>query len=257
MILSFYLGVALGLAIFFSKAPVLREARPGDDVWYQANASLLVASVLMLAAAVVGARVVFSIPLEIRANWIFRVSPLPGVPQCLSAARRTMYCFAIVPVWSVSAVTLFWLWPLRYALEHLIILCLFAAIIAELCLCGFQKVPFTCSYPPGKTNMPMLWAGYWLAFLIYAFSMAKLESWMLRKPARLIVFYLVAGILFAGFEWWRRKADSVGVTLIFEDAADPAVLTLGLGEIAWTTSTTSRSDSAVRRPSSSRVSSAE
>ena len=100
---------------------------------------------------------------------------------------------------------------------------------------------------------------YWVGFLIYAFSMANLESWMVKRPARLIPFYLVVAIIFAGFEWWRRRADAVGVALVFDDAADPVVLTLGLGEIAWTTTATSREDSrpVVRRPSSSRVSRVE
>jgi hypothetical protein len=82
---------------------------------------------------------------------------------------------------------------------------------------------------------------------------------MVKRPVRLIPFYLIVAIIFGGFEWWRRRADAVGVTLIFDDAADPAVLTLGLGEIAWTTTSTTREDrpAAVRRPSSSRVSRAE
>ena len=70
-----------------------------------------------------------------------------------------------------------------------------------------------------------------MAFLVYAFSMANLESWMVKRPRRLIPFYLIVAISFAGFEWWRRRQDAVGVALIFDDAADPAVLTLGLGEI--------------------------
>ena len=95
---------------------------------------------------------------------------------------------------------------------------------------------------------------------MYAFSMARMESWMVKKPLRLIPFYLVVLILFAGFEWWRRRMDSVGVNLIFDDAADPVVLTLGLGEIAWTMGLTSREEKkpgVVRRPSSSRASPVE
>jgi hypothetical protein len=88
--------------------------------------------------------------------------------------------------------------------------------------------------------------------------MANLESWMVRRPVRLIPFYAMVAIIFGFFEWWRRRADSVGVVLVFDDAADPAILTLGLGEIAWTTTATSRADSVVvRRPSASRVSRVE
>ncbi len=121
----------------------------------------------------------------------------------------------------------------------------------------FRKIPFTCSYPPGKANISIMWGAYWAGFLVYAFSMASLESWMVKRPLRLIPFYLIVAIIFGGFEWWRRRADSVGVALVFDDAADPVILTLGLGELAWTRTATSRGDTALRRPSSSRVSRVE
>jgi hypothetical protein len=131
-----------------------------------------------------------------------------------------------------------------------------SALLIEALTMEFKKIPFTCSYPPGKANVTILWAGYWAGFMVYAFSMANLESWMVKRPVRLIPFYLAVAVIFEGFEWWRRRADAVGVALVFDDAADPVVLTLGLGEIAWTTTATSREDSraSVRRPSSSRAS---
>jgi CubicO group peptidase (beta-lactamase class C family) len=228
VILSFYLGIALGLAIFFSKAPALRETRPGADVWYHANASLLVATTLMIAAAVVGARVVFSIPLEIRANWTFRILPLPGVPQCLSAARRTIYFVAILPVGSALAVALLWLWPLRYALEHLAILLLLAAIIAELCLYSFRKIPFTCSYLPGKSYFHMAILAF-AGLVLITIRGAALERAALDDPAQYaaILFVLAAGLALAR---WRttREAHSEISALQFEDPPDPAVMSLGL-----------------------------
>jgi len=228
VILSFYMGIALGLAIFFSKAPALRETRPGADVWYYANASLLVATTLMMAAAVVGARVVFSIPLEIRANWIFRVLPLPGVPRCLSAARRTIYLLAIAPVGLVLAIALLWFWPLRYALEHLTILILLAAIIAELCLYGFQKIPFTCSYLPGKSYFHMAILAFG-GLMLLSIRAAALERGALDHPAQcgLICGALLVGLVVAR---WRtnREAHSELAALQFEDPPDPAVMSLGL-----------------------------
>ena len=155
VILSFYLGIALGLAIFISKAPVLRQQQSATDVWYQLNAPLLVASALMMSSAVVGARVVFSMPLELRANWIFRVMPPPGVPRCLAASRRALYGLAVTPVWAVLAALFFWIWPWRAAAGHLLVLGLLGMIVAELCLHGFQKIPFTCSYLPGKSYFHM------------------------------------------------------------------------------------------------------
>jgi hypothetical protein len=154
VLLSFYIGVGLGLALFISKAPVLGEQRP-EDLWHQLNASLLVSSTLLLCAAIVGTRVVFAMPLERRANWMFRVMPLPDAVHSLAARRRALYAIGVFPIWAALAALAFWFWPWREALEHATVLALVGMIVAELCLAGFRKIPFTCSYLPGKSHFHM------------------------------------------------------------------------------------------------------
>ena len=60
VILSFYIGLAVGLAIFFANPPALRTQLSGSDPWHQVNAPMLMASFIMMGAAVLGARVLFS-----------------------------------------------------------------------------------------------------------------------------------------------------------------------------------------------------
>jgi hypothetical protein len=79
----------------------------------------------------------------------------------------------------------------------------------------------------------VLWIFYWAAFTTYAYSMASLEAWMVLRPRRLLLFYLAAAAVWWGFERYRRRGDAIGFTLMFEDAPDPIVRTLGLSEIAW------------------------
>ena len=74
VILSFYLGIALGLAILLSSGTALQHLSLENGAWYRVNMRLAKASDIILCFAVLGIRVVFSMPLEIRANWIFRVT---------------------------------------------------------------------------------------------------------------------------------------------------------------------------------------
>jgi hypothetical protein len=227
VILSFYLGVALGLGLFISKAPILYKQAGPPDIWFQANVPLLVASILMMVAAVMGTRVVFAIPLEVRANWIFRILPLPGVPQCLEASRRSLYALA-APVWLALAVLLFWLWPWRAAAEHLALLALLCIIVGELRLHGFHKIPFACSYQPGKSRFNMAA----LAFGCVVFLMVKgaaVEEAALRTCALYVA--IVGGLMAAALLCWRRtrvEAQSKGVSLDFDDPPEPAILSLAL-----------------------------
>jgi len=246
--LAAYAGVGLALA-----AQVMPAVRNRDQ-WLSLP---LVVGFFLLS----GMRFIFTIPSELPANWQFRISNTDRQRPALNGTRTAMAWFGVMPLFLALLPFYFFFWSPGVALANLVFSVTLSLLLIEVLTVELRKIPFTCSYPPAKPNVTILWAGYWVGFLAYAFSMANLESWMVKRPRRLIPFYLIAAILFAGFEWWRRRADAVGVALIFDDAADPAVLTLGLGEIAWTTTATTRQettpDAALRRPSSSRVSRAE
>jgi hypothetical protein len=203
-----------------------------------------------------GMRFVFTIPAHLPANWMFRVSDTDRQRAALNGTRTAMRWLGVAPLFVVLAPAYFVLWRPGVAAAHLLFSATISVLLIEVLVMEFRKIPFTCSYPPGKANVHMRWVAYWTAFLGYAFAMANLESWMVKRPGRLAPFYLIAVMLFGGFAWWRRRVDSLGVTLVFDDAADPAVLTLGLGELAWTKTATSRQND-VPRPSASRVSRGE
>lgn len=244
--LAVYVGV--GFAMAAQVTPTLKNR----DEWLSVP---MVAGFFLLS----GMRYIFTIPAELPANWQFRMSDADRQRAALNGVRAAMRWLGVAPLFLALAPIYFVWWRPGIAFANLAFSVTIALLLIEALVMEFHKIPFTCSYRPGKANVSILWVAYWAAFLVYAFAMAALESWMVKRPLRLIPFYLIVGILFGFFEWRRRRADAVGVALIFDDAGDPAVLTLGLGEIAWTTGATTREapGDAVRQPSSSRVSRAE
>jgi CubicO group peptidase (beta-lactamase class C family) len=228
VILSFYLGIALGLPTFFSTAAVLRAQSTTGDIWHEVNSLLVIPSILLICGAVVGARIVFSIPLDLKANWIFRLMHPAAVAECLAASRRALYGMALLPVWLVMAAIFFLAWPWRQAAGHLLVLLLLGAITAELMLYGFEKIPFTCSYLPGKSYFHMAAIAFLgLVFLInkgYPLERSALEDG--RLYLAMIAVLLIAG----GAARWRTaaRAQSNDATLQFEEEQDPLILGLGL-----------------------------
>jgi hypothetical protein len=180
-----------------------------------------------------GMRYVFTIPSELPANWLFRVTETDDRRHSLDGSRRAMLWFGVVPLFAVLAPFYFALWPAGIAIAHLAFSITISILLIEALLLDFWKIPFTCSYPSGKANVTLLWIFYWVAFTTYAYSMATLEAWMVLRPARSLAFYAVAAALWFASECNRRRWTRVGFTLIFEDAADPVVRTLGLSELAW------------------------
>ncbi|MGJ5817707.1 serine hydrolase domain-containing protein [Paludibaculum fermentans] len=237
VILAFYLGVgfALVIAMVNNGAPQNQLAdAPAADPWSQVNEPLLAATITLLGFAMLGTRVAFSIPLDLRGNWIFQVTGARRVPECLSAARRSLLLFPAFPLWLLSAVCCFCLWPWRAAAGHLAILAAVAFILAELCLHGFHKIPFTCSYLPGKSQVHLAILGG-IALLWSILLSVMYERQALADPKLFVPALLGLAIIWAVLRWrTAAHAGEEGAEVRFEELASPAVQVLGLNrDGAW------------------------
>jgi CubicO group peptidase (beta-lactamase class C family) len=231
IILAFYLGVGFALVIALVNTPSAENPLPdvpAGDPWGLVNTPLLAAGIVMMCFAVIGARVVFSLPLDLRGNWIFRVTGAPRVTDCLEGARRSLLLLSAAPVWAVSAVLCFYRWPWRAAAGHLAILGLIGLILAELCLYNFDKIPFTCSYLPGKSQIHMAILG---AYLLLGFTILSVEyeRQALENPARFVLALIGLACVWACTRWrTAAHARSEEARVQFEEVEDPAILVLGL-----------------------------
>ena len=77
-------------------------------------------------------------------------------------------------------------------------------ILLSLLLVWFRKIPFTCSYFPGKTSMAGMSLIYLLAFATYSWTMAEVEQRLIRSPAGLVVFFAVIMASIAILAFLRR-----------------------------------------------------
>ena len=129
---------------------------------------------------------------------------------------------SVAPVWAGAAAVFLWMWPWRPALGHLVVLGLVGMMVAELSLRNFPKIPFTCSYLPGKSYAHMAI----IAFIGMVFLVTKgadLERQALGNPAG----YGAMLVVFAGAAVcarWRAR----GTELRFEEEPTPAIFSLNL-----------------------------
>ena len=231
VILAFYLGIGFAFTIFLLKAPAMKAYVPdaqANDPWRETNTALLAASIVMMALAVVGTRVVFALPLDLRANWIFRVTGARSGPETLAASRRALLLVSAAPVWLASAGLCLRFWPWRQAAGHLVVLGLLGLILAELCLHGFRKLPFACSYLPGKSQVHMVILGA-LGLMYFVLFSVQFERDALQEPrtmAIMMALFLIAAVCVRlGTAALARGNEE---ELRFEEEAAPAVLELGL-----------------------------
>jgi hypothetical protein len=221
------LAFAFYLALIFSIAFSTLRSDLSDTALRPLNADFLTSTFLMMSFAVFGLRSVFSLPISLTANWVWRITQLRLSEKYIAGTRRALLCFAVIPILLISALLSFPFRPLTQVAAHLAILAFVGWIFVELSLVGFYKVPFTCSYLPGKVHIQVLFWCFMLLVTVLALSVGEFEIPALNESLRYVgmAAFLAATALGLRFFNHRRAKSAV---LYFEELPPPPITTLGL-----------------------------
>lgn len=218
---------AFYLAIVFAIALSVVRTGLAASVHNPPTMDFMLCTFLMMSFAVIGLRNVFSLPISLTANWVLRMTQLHPTQKYLAATRWSLILFAVLPVWIGSVLLSFSFRPLHEIAAHLAVLALLGFIFADLSLIGFYKVPFTCSYLPGKSNIQFVFWGGLVVFLPLAMLGAEHERRWLNDPVRFAC--MIGALVAVAFGLWafnRYRAKSA--VLYFEELPEEVLTTLGL-----------------------------
>jgi hypothetical protein len=208
--------VAMGLVVTAqSLASVFHSSRPA--VLRVPSEDLLSIPFILSFCIIVGIRLSFEIPSDLRANWVFAVWIDPNTLQTRPIARKVLLTFSLAPLVPICFVSSAILWGFGLALLHTTIFAACTVAFVELLLLRFRKIPFTCSYPPFQSHSALLFVAYLFGFVIFTTYLPELELWSLADPWRISLFVpLVAGILLS-VQQYRKQMLDMDKHLIFEE----------------------------------------
>jgi hypothetical protein len=202
--------------------------KPGSAMFVFTPAGLLTAPLILTFLCVVGLRAAFNLPAELRANWLFQTAESEGGMRHIRAARKWIVVMGLLPM---SIVVL----PVEIAFRgwegvvHLTFAVALGLVLLNALLIWFRKIPFTCSYFPGKMSMGAMALVLVVGFVLFVLAMARLETNWMHQPFKLAAFYGVCAAALAGLRWLEDHEFRIDDVLIYEDEPEPAVRTLELG----------------------------
>jgi hypothetical protein len=228
-ILAFYLGGGFAIVAVYLEGAMDMTHLTWMDLLRRVNSYMLVPGIVMLGASWLGVRTLFCLPLDLRANWLFRVTPVPEDASRLPAVRRALVTLAVFPVVAASATLLLWFWPWTTVAEHLLVLVLLGSLLTDISLRGFRKIPFACSYLPGKSKVHLVfWFGV-IPLLVAIHSAAEVEQRAMASP---LSYWVMAGALaaaaFAARLVTNMSANRREPEIQFEATASDELVGLGL-----------------------------
>jgi len=218
---AFYLSIVFAIAISALKeamsTPALQPLTP----------DFLMSTLMMMCLAVLGLRSVFSLPISLNANWVLRVTQLYPSEEYIAATRRTLLLLAVLPVWLCAALLSLCFKPLLQSAAHLMVLALVGFILTDLSLIGVSKIPFACSYLPGKSNIQYMFWGFVVIFVPIARMFANYEQHALHLSFQYAA--MISALTAIALELWllnRHHARSA--VLSYEELSPEVITTLGL-----------------------------
>lgn len=149
--------------------------------------------------------------------------------DCLKGVRRALLTLAILPVLVASGVLPFTFWPWITVFQHLLLLGLVGSLLVDLSLAGFRKIPFTCSWLPGKSKLHMVfWFGV-IPTVAGIHKTAKLELSALADPVKYAALIAVlAGAAAAARRIANSSATRGNPEVQFKETASSELVRLDL-----------------------------
>ncbi|HVN03794.1 MAG TPA: hypothetical protein VMT86_05205 [Bryobacteraceae bacterium] len=227
LLLAIYTG--LGLAYVFSGVAYLMYHSKATDfgaVESRRQSALAIPLILMF-FLVAGLRVSFSIPIEVRANWLFRLTDPFADGAYLKATRKALLLMT-APVAIAAAPIYAAIWPWPRVLGHMAFVAAFGLLVIELALTGFVKVPFTCAYLPGKANLKIMFGVYWGLLIMVSEIVTDIEMRALRKPKGYAWLMSIMLLIWLAAALRGRGVRAQVPALSFEEQPEQAVVGLGL-----------------------------
>jgi hypothetical protein len=191
--------------------PALDRANP--------TANLLGVPFILAFCVLVGMRLAFAIPADLRANWLFRLWITSGDDIARPVARRVLTMLSLSWLLPACFVYSVLLWGWFVASIHAAIFAACCIALVEILLVRFRTIPFTCPYPAFQSHSALLGVAGLFGFIAFAIYLPEFEAWALESLWRVSLFIpLVAGTL-VSVQQYRRQMLEMDKQLVFEDVA--------------------------------------
>jgi hypothetical protein len=224
MILSFYLGIGITIVVGYVKTTNQGFGSMNGMI----SNSFLFASLLMMILSVLALRVLASIPISLSANWIIRVTQVRSAADYYRAVRWSWLTLGVAPVLVCIAAFLLALSPWRPALGHFCVMFWMGILLVEVCLYTLHKIPFTCSYLPGKAGIHF---AFWVCVLLFVRLLhegAELEGQLLHGFLSSVMMIAMVALIAVGLRYLSASRAALTQELLFEEAYPPEITALGL-----------------------------
>jgi hypothetical protein len=227
LLLTAIAGLSLVLA-----SQALMDAFENAKSWRQSMLSPDALSIPFILSflIIVGLRLVFEIPADLRSNWIFQLMLDRDGEECEPLARKVILIL-LLP-WLLALTFLLYLYVQGWVIAclHTLLVATWAVLLTNIVLIRFRKLPFTCTLPLFKQHSFVTLLSVCFGFLLYSVHTPEFESSALANPLLMIGLVPVAAVAWYIPHHLAKSAIDIERKLIFEESPTQTIQALRLSE---------------------------
>jgi hypothetical protein len=178
--------------------------------------ALLGAPMMTMFLAIPAIRLALSVPLEPQSNWIFRMTEdVAGRAEVAAANVGIVLRLGVVLPLAMFGPLQWWmLGPSSFGI--IVIEALTGWLLVEWAMADWRRIPFTCSYIPGKGFVPLMFLKGFNAYVFFAFLSTLILRLSLERPRVVLAVAAAIGVT-AGVLSAHRRRNAPETPLIFQD----------------------------------------
>ena len=222
MRLMSYIAIGIGIVAFqFAILDIMSKGVIGI------NKTTLSLPLILSFFFLLGLRGVVNMPVSLDANWIFQLTEVQKRRHYFSGLRKGVFFLNLLPLFLIIFVFFLFLWGGTTAFYHCLYGLIISVLLMEVFFLSFIKIPFACSYLPGKEKLQLFWIVYLFLFLAYVNIMAWIEQALLRTPSNFLAFYSVIFLIILGIRIYQLLFFYRHNKVKYEERLEPVLVDLG------------------------------
>jgi hypothetical protein len=214
-------ALSLGLGII-----MMAYLSTTDQVFSQINKTMLGIPIIIIPIFLLGIKYTVSFPERLEGNWIFRITENKEIRHYSTGFKKGIVFLFVLPLLFLFFLFYFFYWGWQPAFLHCLFVFGLSLILIEIFFWNYNKIPFTCSYLPGKAKMHYFWVVYFLGFLSFGTGLSHLAFNLLKNPVNYLYFSGVGIVFLSGMKLYTRRLSPNKIELKYEENPEPAVISL-------------------------------
>ena len=166
-------------------------------------------------------------PISLEANWVFQLTESEKRRHYFAGLRKAIFFLNLLPLFIIFFILYFPFWDGMTAFYHSVYGLVVSVLLMEGFFLTYCKIPFACSYLPGKEKLQLLWIIYVFLFLAFINLMAWIESELLKVPSNFPVFFGVVFLIVIGVRTYQLLYFYRKNGIKYEEMPEPVMVTLG------------------------------